>query len=68
MNKRDLNDRQAKRRVFNRNEGKEAYEGECLGHNTGNEPLILRRCHRCGLSQLYKALGGGGLSVTRPAT
>ena len=28
-----------------------------MGHSPVDEPLTLTRCHSCGLSQLYEALG-----------
>ena len=31
-------------------------EGECMEHSPGDGPLTLKRCHSCGLSQLYEAL------------
>ena len=34
-----------------------ASEGECMGHNPGDEPQTLTKCHICGLSQLYEAYG-----------
>ena len=33
-------------------------EGECMGHNQGDEPLALIKCHGCGLPQLYEAFEG----------
>ena len=39
--------------------------GESSGHNPGEEPSPLTRCYSCGLSQLYEAHGGGGLSVVK---
>ena len=32
------------------------YEGECMGHNPGDKPLILMKCQSCRLPQLYEAL------------
>ena len=43
-------------------------ERECMRLSPGDKPLKLTRCHSCGLSQLYEALGGGNLSVFKPAT
>ena len=33
-------------------------EGECMGRSQGDEPLILTKCHSCGLPQLYEAFEG----------
>ena len=33
-------------------------EGECMGCSPGDEPLTLKRCHSCGLPQLYEAFEG----------
>ena len=32
-------------------------EGECMEGGPGDESLRLMRCHSCGLSGLYEALG-----------
>ena len=45
---RGLDVRQARRIVQGRNKG----------HSPGDKPLILMRCHSCGLPQLYEALEG----------
>ena len=33
-------------------------EGECMGRSPGDETLTLKRCHSCGLPQLYEDLEG----------
>ena len=33
-------------------------EEVCMGHSLGYEPLTLKRCHSCGLSQLNEAFEG----------
>ena len=48
LRKRGMDVRQARRMVG-------VWDGECIGYRKGNEPLILMKCHRCGLSQLYEA-------------
>ena len=55
LRKRGLDVRQARRMVQDRCEWW-GFEGECMGHSRDDEPLILTRCHSCGLSQLYEAL------------
>ena len=39
------------------------YQEECLRRSRRDEPLTLTSYYSCGLSQLYKALGVGGLFV-----
>ena len=33
-------------------------EGECIGHNLGDEPLTLMRCYSYKMPQTYEALEG----------
>ena len=39
------------------------FEGECMGHSPGDEPLKLMRCH-----SYINPLKGGSLSVAEPTT
>ena len=41
------------------------FEGECMGHSPGDEPLTLTKYYSCGLLQLNKPVGGN-LSVAEP--
>ena len=50
LRKRGLDVRKARRMVQDRS--------ECMGHNPGDEPPTLTRCHSCGLTQLYEAFVG----------
>ena len=52
-----LDVRQARRMVQDRSECWAVYEGACMGHNPGDEPRTLKRCHSCGLSKLYEVCG-----------
>ena len=57
LRNRGLDVRQARRMGQDRSELWGVYDGECKGHNTGEEPQTLMRCHSFGLSQLYEAHG-----------
>ena len=42
------------------------FEGGILGRSSANELLALRSCYSCGLSHIYEALRGVGLSFAKP--
>ena len=47
--------------------GKGLWVGECLGHNTGYEPMNLTGCNRYMLIQVYEGLLGGSFFLCDPA-
>ena len=48
LKKKGFDVRHARRMVQDRSEWW-GFEGECMGRNPEEEPLILTRCHSCGL-------------------
>ena len=47
-----------KKRGLDVPQDRSVYEGECMGHSPGDEPLTLTRCYSCGMPKLHEAFEG----------